>query len=220
MFPLSLGVRRLPDAKVGLPASPAKRKAEFGKALARDKYTCQCCGFRSEQYQNVAPLGGRLAVVCPFCDACLALDKAGQTGAGALVWLPEISQVDLNHLMRAIYVAKAEKGSSLAAAATRALDALTARRAEVKRRIGSDDPLLLATVFFESLNEAEYKARDAKLEGVRFMPFDKHIVTTRTGDQDLFPRILEYWRSPEGPFAQIPVSEWEKKFAGLAAVEA
>ena len=105
----------------------------------------------------------------------------------------EISQVDLIHLARAIYVARADKANeTLASLANRALDALMTRRTDAKKRIGSDDPLLLATVFLESLTDEEYAASTAKLDGLRLLPLDRHVITTRSGTVDAFPQILAF----------------------------
>ncbi len=195
------------------------------KAMRRQDYTCQCCGFRSLQFQRVikagaAGLGGKdpseIATVCRFCELCLALDIAGATGGGILIWLPEIAQTDLNSLARAIYVAKSAPDAAegkLAAAATRALDALMARRSEAKKRLGSDDPLLLATVFMENLNDAEYAARGAKLDGIRLLPLDHWPVYGPNGDHNQFPNMIRYWRSTEGPYGKLPVESWLEKFA-------
>jgi len=125
-----------------------------------------------------------------------------------LVWLPEISQTDLNHIMRAIYVLRGTK-HHLAETASRVHEALVTRRAEAKKRLGSDDPLLLATVLSENLTEAEYTKRAAKLEGIRLVPADRWLVRGRGGYTDHFQQILKYWRSPEGPFGNFSPEKLE-----------
>ena len=138
-------------------------------------------------------------------------------GGGVLIWLPEITQAELNHIARAIYVARADETGDTADAATRALDALMSRRTEAKKRLGSDDPMLLATVLHENLTESERAEAIRKLEGVRLMPLDKHMVRGRNGDTNGFPQIVKFWRSPSGPFASVPTSEWQALFAKVAA---
>ena len=128
-----------------------------------------------------------------------------------LIWLPEITQADVNHLARAIYVARAEKGS-MAALATRALDALTMRRAEAKKRLGTDDPLLLATIFRESLEDDEIKAALPKLDGVRLLPCEKYMMRGSKGDANQFPQIAKYWLSVSGPYGSYPTSKWQEIF--------
>ncbi len=143
------------------------------------------------------------------------LDRTGLAGAAALIWLPELSQAELNHVARAIYVARASK-SNLTASATRALDALMARRADAKKRIGSDDPLLLATVIHESLGKEEYDGVASKLDGIRLLPLEKHLVRTPKGDVNQFQQMVKYWCSPAGPYARLPVEQWADLFKAAA----
>jgi len=137
-------------------------------------------------------------------------------GSGVLIWLPEISQVELNHVARAIYVARDGGDAENAQAGNRAFDALIARRTEAKKRLGSEDPLLLCTVLRENLNDKERAAAMDKLEGIRLLPLDKHVVRGRSGDFDGFPQMVKFWRSKEGPFADLPTGEWKKLFAKVA----
>src|SRR5688572_6597199 len=121
--------------------------------LKRDDHTCQCCGFRSEKYQDVLHINGdardwrdeNVLTTCIFCHQCFDLMKTGQVRAGMLIWLPEISQPVLNHLMRALYIARVTPGG-LSEAAKDAYDRLMTRGEEAKKRLGSSDPEALAIV--------------------------------------------------------------------------
>jgi hypothetical protein len=101
--------------------------------------------------------------------------------------------------------------------ATRALDALMLRRAEAKKRLGSDDPFVLATVLQENLTNGEYAHALPKLEGIRLLALDKHMVHGRHGDFDGFSQIIQFWRSPQGPFAHLPTDEWKQLLTKVAA---
>ena len=215
-FPLTLGVRTASEAGRN-DASRLKSLAE--KTLKRDDFTCRFCGFYAKQYQRVIPYAEAgdppFATACTFCEQCMSLERAGIVGAGLLIWLPEIRQAELNHVVRAIYVARAAQdkdGEAIVTLATRALDVLTARRSEAKKRLGSDDPLLLATIMHESLSDEERVAATAKLDGIRLLPAEKHMVRTSRGDVNHFPQIVNFWLSPAGPFAHDPVSAWSEKF--------
>jgi intracellular multiplication protein IcmJ len=214
-LPLTLGVGRLSNAEGGGLGLPSKAKVE--KIFKRDDFTCRFCGFRSTQYQRTVPFEGDFATACGFCEQVLSLDRAGMMGSGVLIWLPEITQAELNHIARAIYVARAEENGDAAEAAGRALDALMARRTEAKKRLGSDDPLLLSSVLQENLTEKERASAVAKLEGIRLLPLDKHMVRSTSGDINGFPQIVKFWRSKGGPFANLPTPEWKKMFAKVAA---
>ncbi|MGE4352443.1 MAG: hypothetical protein AB7E52_09690 [Bdellovibrionales bacterium] len=159
---------------------------------------------------------GERATVCTFCELTALLDRAGLTAAGFLVWMPELSQAELNNAVRALYVARDAKDSPLVKMANRTLEVLTTRRAEAKKRLGTDDPLLLATALHEQLDDTAYAARIEKLEGIRFLPLDRYLVPQRSGrDVNVFPRMMAYWTSPEGPYGKVPVSEWEALFKSV-----
>lgn len=210
-LPLSLGAGQTTGAE-GLSLKPLAKHATE-KILKSDNYTCRFCGFRSAQYQRVVPFDGSHVTACSFCEQSLFLERAGLMGSGTLIWLPEISQAELNHIARAIYVAKASENSDLVDAASRGLDALLARRTDAKKRLGTDDPLVLATAFHESLTPAERKAAVHRLDGVRLLPLDKHMVRAHGRDFNGFPQIVKFWRSASGPFAKLPVEEWREMFA-------
>jgi len=83
------------------------------KAFSRDDYTCRYCGFQSKQYQEVVNIDqnyqqnvlDNLATACQFCTLCFFVDSIGLDGkSGAtIIYLPEISQPDLNHFCRTLF---------------------------------------------------------------------------------------------------------------------
>lgn len=214
-LPLTLGIGRAAGAEGGSAKPPSKSEVE--KILKRDDFSCRFCGFRAVQYQRVVPTQEGFVTACSFCEQAMGLERAGLMGGGFLIWLPEITQAELNHIVRAIYVAQSLEGSDAAASASRALEALMTRRAEAKKRLGSDDPLLLATVLQENLTDAEAAAVPRKLEGIRLLPLDKHMVHGRHGDFNGFPQILHFWRSAQGPFANLAPNEWQTLFNKVTA---
>ena len=133
-LPLTLGVGRSSGAGSGGSKPPSKSEAE--KILKRDDFTCRFCGFRAVQYQRIVPTSNGFVTSCSFCEQVTALDRAGIMGGGVLIWLPEITQAELNHIARAIYVARADGKGAMEPVATRALDALMSRRVEAKKTLG------------------------------------------------------------------------------------
>ena len=101
-----LFVRRKED-KAFLPV--AKRLFE------RDAYTCQYCGFQAREFQEIVNLdgnylnnkGGNLITACCFCSQCLFLQSVGldEMGGGQLIYLPEMSQADLNSFCHVLFCA-------------------------------------------------------------------------------------------------------------------
>jgi intracellular multiplication protein IcmJ len=215
-LPLSLGVGSSSGAGGGGLKPPSKSETE--KTLKRDDYTCRFCGFHSTQFQRVIAFKQEYVTACTFCEQTLFLERAGMMGSGILVWLPEIPQAELNHIARAVYVARASEDKDVVALADRAFDALMVRKSEAKKRLGSEDPLVLATVLHENLSAKERAAASDKLEGIRLLPLDKHLIRRNGSDANGFPQMVEFWRSAKGPYAELPASKWGELFEKISSV--
>ena len=218
-YPITLGIVRSANAQgisSGGKAGPHDLKPELrAKVFERDNNKCICCGFESRKYQDVLFKNGNpadhrldnMATTCIFCHHCFNLDLVNSMRSGVLIWLPEIDQSTLHHIARAIYVARISQGP-VANAARQALDTLLARREQVRARIGTDDPYILANVMRDYLGKSHYEMRQKKLEGVRLFPLDRRIIKEADLEFNQFPQILAYWRSKEGPFGgKLPV-QW------------
>ena len=85
------------------------------KVFQRDHYTCQFCGFQARLYQDIVNLDGNysrnqfenLATACCFCAQCFFIESVGVGGygGGTLVYLPELSQAELNSLCHVLFCA-------------------------------------------------------------------------------------------------------------------
>lgn len=211
-----------PGSSSSLPAKkiPADIKQ---KIFERDDYTCRCCSFKSKKYQEVHFLNNdpgdtsekNLITACIFCQQCFNLETVSAMKSGVLLWLPEIEQTDLHHIARAIYVARISQGP-VAEAARQALDVLMTRREEVKRRISTDDPYILATVLRDYLGGTHYQARERKLKGVRLFPLDRRLIKEADLEFNQFPQILAYWRSKDGPFGGKTPPQWISIYKNIA----
>ncbi len=196
------------------------------EVFERDGNLCQCCGFYSEKYQEILfldkdsdkPAVDSMATCCIFCHQCFNLDDVSVMRSGVLVWLPEIKQAALHHVARAVYVARISQGP-VADAARRVLDVLMSRRSEVQRRLGTDDPFILATVLKDYITEKAYDARREKLEGIRLFPLDRRIIKESDLEFNQFPQILAYWRSKSGPFGGRVPREWTGIYKNLTDVQ-
>lgn len=95
-------------------ADPAFRPFQE-KVLERDKYTCQYCGFQAKDYQEIINIDqnyqnnkiSNLCTACCFCAQCFFLESVGvgDYGGGTLIYLPEISQAQLNSFCHVIFCA-------------------------------------------------------------------------------------------------------------------
>lgn len=85
------------------------------QVFERDNYTCQFCGFQAKQYQEIVNLDGNymnnklsnMVTACCFCSQCLFLESVGldEMGGGQLIYLPELSQADLNSFCHVLFCA-------------------------------------------------------------------------------------------------------------------
>jgi len=85
------------------------------KILKRDDHTCQFCGFQSTEYLDVVNLDGNyrdncssnLATACSFCAQCFFLEAIGKGdfGGGTLIYLPEMTQNELNAFCHILFSA-------------------------------------------------------------------------------------------------------------------
>jgi intracellular multiplication protein IcmJ len=85
------------------------------KVLQRDRYTCQFCGFQARLFQDVVNLDhnfannklSNLVTACCFCTQCFFIESVGVGGygGGTLVYLPELSQAELNSLCHVLFCA-------------------------------------------------------------------------------------------------------------------
>ena len=115
MIPIQLradpGAWRL---KISRKADDAFRPFET-KILVRDNYTCQFCGFQAKEFQDVVNIdhdyrnnkSANLATACCFCTQCFFLESVGvgEFGGGTLIYLPEISQGELNSFCHVLFCA-------------------------------------------------------------------------------------------------------------------
>lgn len=215
--PLVLGVGRSVGTRVSTQShfAPEDFKSLKQKIFERDNHTCQCCGFQSQKYQEILHKDmnagnyetENLSTVCNFCYQVFHLEGVAEMRSGVLVWLPEISQEDLHHIMRAIYVARVTQGP-MADAAKIVLDLLMARREQALQRIGTDDPAVLAYALSNFLEDGEYPTRVKKLKGLRLLPLDRRIIKEGDLEFNQFPQILAHWRSKTGPFGAMMPTAW------------
>ncbi|MFA6302732.1 MAG: type IVB secretion system protein IcmJDotN [Legionella sp.] len=93
-----------------------ERFKEFEKKVfLRDRYTCQFCGFQARLFQEIVNLDGNytnnklsnLVTACCFCSQCFFIESVGVGGygGGTLIYLPELTQAELNSLCHVLFCA-------------------------------------------------------------------------------------------------------------------
>jgi intracellular multiplication protein IcmJ len=172
------------------------------KVLSRDDYACRYCGFQSKQYQEILNIDqnyennhfDNLATACQFCSQCFFLDAIGLDGkSGAtLIFLPEISQADLNHFCRTLFCSMLReapyKGKLQAAYLS-----LSDRSKPVEEIFGpgSDEPIVFGQALIDSsLTPAQQN--HPIFQELKLLPTRK-----------FYKVQAEYWKSTV--FANIPL---------------
>jgi intracellular multiplication protein IcmJ len=179
------------------------------RILTRDNQTCQGCGWRSEQWQEIHHRDGdhrnrrerNLEVLCPLCHQVFHLPQAGATGGGSVIWLPEIDQATLNRMCIALFVAMRDPSGAWAGTAKSIHGTLEARRATMEAAFGRSDPGMVAQVLIKMKPE-QYADRARALAPLRLLAHPAR-----------FQYEIEYWDAAY--FKDMDPSQWEK-FASIA----
>lgn len=98
--------------------SPSFRKIAE-KIFQRDRHTCQYCEFQAKEYMDVINhdqnyannSAANLVTACAFCSQCFFLESVGldDISGGQLIYLPEISQSQLNSFCHVLFCAMNSK---------------------------------------------------------------------------------------------------------------
>lgn len=170
-------------------SDPAFEK--FTKAVfERDNYRCQYCSFsasvgmcvvnRDHDYSNNRM--SNLITACPFCQQALFIEAAGklQSGGGTMIYLPEMSQAQLNALAHVFYAAIIN-GSSHAKIADNYIQSLKLRSTMVEKLYGKgmSSPSFMGQMLIDT-PVSDIAVRTEKiLTNVRLLPamdkFEKQI---------------------------------------------
>jgi|SRR5579885_1654139 intracellular multiplication protein IcmJ len=150
------------------------------RVFERDIYTCQYCGFQAKEYQEVVNLDGNYAnnklsnmiTACCFCTQCLFLQSVGvdEMGGGQLIYLPEISQRDLNSFCHVLFCAM-ENNTGYQDSAQSIYRSLKFRSQIIENKFGSgtSNPAVMGQMI------VEYRAQSPKnktdiLRDLRLLP--------------------------------------------------
>lgn len=150
------------------------------KILERDRYTCQFCGFQAKLYQDVVNLDGdynnnklsNLVTACCFCAQCFFIESVGVGGygGGTLIYLPEISQAELNSLCHVLFCAITNDTGYKSSAQTIYLGfKVRSQQVEDKFGEGTSDPSIFGHLLIDSVGLNEEKLAKI-LYGIRLLP--------------------------------------------------
>lgn len=155
-------------------------QAASKKILARDSYTCQFCGFQAQEYQDIVNLdhnyrnnkAGNMATACCFCSQCFFLESIGLDGVsgGQMIYLPEITQTELNSLCHVLFCAMGS-GDTYQDSAQAIYRSLRLRSQVVEKELGSglSNPSTFGRILIET--KAKYSEGNYTfIEKLRVLP--------------------------------------------------
>jgi intracellular multiplication protein IcmJ len=136
------------------------------KIFRRDKYTCQFCGFQARLFQEVINLDNdytnnklsNLVTSCCFCAQCFFLESVGVGGygGGTLVYLPELTQAELNSLCHVLFCAiTSDTGYKMSAQNIYRSFKFRSQIVEEKFGEGSSDPAIFGQLMIDSADVQE-----------------------------------------------------------------
>lgn len=155
-------------------------KAHEQRVFQRDSYTCQFCGFQAGLYQDVINLDGdytnnklpNLVTACCFCSQCFFMESVGVGGygGGTLIYLPELSQAELNSLCHVLFCAITnDTGYKNSAQTIYRSFKFRSQAVEDKFGEGTSDPAIFGHLLIDSVNLSEESA--AKIvKDIRLLP--------------------------------------------------
>ena len=210
------------------------------KVLARDDHACRFCGFRDKgtyiqvHHRDDDHSNNRMDNLVTACIHCHAVHHIGLWGVwdeAVLIYLPEIEQWQLSHILRSLLVAehfpaklasaqvpvgadKLEAANRIRNAARVTMGKLLERTKMAEDILGTSSPRVLGNVM-PAIPDALYETRHERLGGIRLLLTGIH--KRGQGGADIFQTVALGWmdrtKDRSGPFAGLLPQEW----AGLAS---
>lgn len=162
------------------------------KIFARDQFRCRYCGFTSQKFLDVVNHDGNyqqnnmnnLVTACSFCSQCHFIESIGQSdfGGGVLVYLPELTQNELNASCHVIFASLAMK-TSLATNLGNLYRAMKLTSQSVEKELGDgmSQPATVGRVLIDTPKKESEKIEKILKEKIRLLPnlqrFDRAIWT-------------------------------------------
>jgi hypothetical protein len=137
----------------------------------------------------------KVKYLCPLCHSCLHLDIAGRNKAGRIIWLPELSQEQLNLMCLAMFVAFGKAGvyrnneetKGVLDSSLRLYNAFERRAESMELFLGGSavkslmprqslsSPTHIASLLMRVQRDGKLKPRElaARVDGMRLLPAPK-----------------------------------------------
>lgn len=155
-------------------------KAYELKVFQRDRYTCQFCGFQARLFQEVVNLDhdfsnnrlSNLVTACCFCAQCFFIESVGVGGygGGTLIYLPELSQPELNSLCHVLFCAITnDTGYKSSAQNIYRSFKFRSQIVEEKYGEGTSDPAIFGQLIIDS-NITSKDVSESLFKNIRLLP--------------------------------------------------
>lgn len=151
------------------------------RIFERDQYTCQFCGFQAMEHQDIVNLDrnyynnklSNLLTSCCFCAQCFFLEAVGKddTSGGTLIYLPEVTQNELNGFCHVLFCAMAN-ATNHRTDAQNIYRNFKLRSHIVEKQLGEgmSNPSLLGQMLLDVPSKERMKIMDKTLGPVRLLP--------------------------------------------------
>jgi intracellular multiplication protein IcmJ len=151
------------------------------RVFERDAYTCQFCGFQARKFQEVVNLDmnyqnnklSNMITACCFCTQCFFLEAIGKGdyGGGTLIYLPEISQPELNGLCHVLFCAIAN-ATDYRMDAQNIYRTLKLRSKIVEQKLGEgmSNPSLIGLALVQASTDLKTSPNPPWLSSLRLLP--------------------------------------------------
>lgn len=155
-------------------------EAKRSQIFLRDQWKCRYCTFGATSYQEVHHLDDdhhnnseeNLLTICTLCHQVHHVGMMGIRNSGFLAPVPELTQVEINHICRAYFVNNII-GSAAEKDRLNSVYAIFEDRADQMKKVYGVDissPVIWGKILADDLDDAQFARRDELLKVLRVIP--------------------------------------------------
>ena len=176
------------------------------KILKKTNHCCSACGIDIADYHHFHEDDNKVVALCALCYYPLHLDKIVAKNPGQIILLPEMSQIELNAMLRAMEYIKMQKEEyTEVSEAIEIVEVLLRERADMAETYyigGISNVNLLSQVLF-SFSDEDYAKRETGLYGLKLMHFmENYQKDMKSWDKSLTKYKPESWKKMIKQFAE------------------
>lgn len=175
------------------------------KVLKKTNNCCSACGIGIVDYNHFHEEDNKLSALCPLCYFPMHIDKIVAKNPGQIILLPEMTQIEVNAMLRAMAYINIHKEDYMEVSeAVEIVDVLFKERADLADTYysnGISNVNLLSQVLFAFTDE-DYNQREKGLYGLRLMHnMDNYSKEMKSWDKELSKFTPDTWKGLIKKFA-------------------